>query len=82
MHKLEGSTTSAETGSLTAAGQQTDGDAVYFAKYLTSPKLFDLQLSDIQFRRKVRSLLPWEHLAVPQPIKVSVVLSYVCRSPS
>jgi len=26
---------------------------IYFAKYLTSPKLFDLELSDVQFRRKV-----------------------------
>jgi hypothetical protein len=55
MHKLDGPSSSAETGSLAAAGQQTDADAVYFAKYLTSPKLFDLQLSDIQFRRKVRA---------------------------
>jgi hypothetical protein len=31
--------------------QATDFD--YFAKYLTSPKLFHLQLSDINFRRQV-----------------------------
>ena len=41
-------TTSAEQ----AVAQATNFD--YFAKYLTSPKLFHLQLSDINFRRQVR----------------------------
>ncbi|GFU58681.1 THO complex subunit 1 [Nephila pilipes] len=53
-----------------------DGTSVYFAKYLTSPKLLELELSDSHFRRYVlvQFLILFQYLTSPVKFKLE---SYV-----
>ncbi|PRD23706.1 UNVERIFIED_CONTAM: Thoc1 [Trichonephila clavipes] len=49
-----------------------DGSSVYFAKYLTSPKLLELELSDSHFRRYVlvQFLILFQYLTLPVKFKL------------
>ncbi|GBM63311.1 THO complex subunit 1 [Araneus ventricosus] len=53
-----------------------NGSCVYFAKYLTSPKLLELELSDSHFRRYVlvQFLILFQYLSLPVKFKLE---SYV-----